>query len=128
MSLNFNNSVDQPGPPNQASPGPDYTGPIDGAPGATTLHRKGVVTWFRGTGNLTASRVFTPGTIVAEGWLEGDILFVSVPTHTGGGFTVTVNSIAAAALATWAALLASGGMFVFHGTDFVAVIPGASTT
>ena len=125
MGLQFNNNVDQPGTPNQASPGLDYTAAMDSA---GTIHRKGVVTRLELTGNLSGSRVWTPGTVAAEGWLPGDIVFVHGTTHTGGGFTVTIDSIAAATLATYAALLAFGCMLVFDGTDFKAVLPGNSTT
>jgi hypothetical protein len=125
MSLNFNNNVDQPGSPNQASPGPNYTTPADAA---IVVTRKGVVTRLALTGNLTASRIVTFGSVLAQGWLPGDIVFIHVATHTGGGFTLTIENIAAATLATWAALLANGGMFVFDGTDFVACLPGSSTT
>jgi len=124
MSLNFNSAVDV-NYPNQPSPGADYTAAADSAP---TIHRKGNTTLLQLTGNLTASRVAQFGTIANEGWLNGDVVFVSIPTHTGGGFTMSVHSIAGTVLTTWAALLAAGGMFVFDGTDFVAALPGASTT
>lgn len=125
MGLQFNSNVDQPGPPNQASPGPNNTTAADAA---IVVQRKGVVTRLDCTGNLTASRIYTFGSILSQGWLAGDIVFIGLPTHTGGGFTVTIQNIAGTTLCTWAALLANGGMFVFNGTDFLATLPGQSTT
>jgi hypothetical protein len=134
--MNANSNVDV-NPPNQAYVGPEYFAPMDGAPGNTTIHRKGIVTVIKLTGNLTASRILTFGTIAAEGWLPGDEVYIAVPTHTGTGFTLSVESINGDELATWAALLANGGHFVFGATsynvpvgtgDFTAVNPGNSTT
>ena len=119
----FNNNSDQ-----DNSPGLNYTSAMDGAPGATVLVRKGPITRWVGSGNLTASRVITFDTVANQKWKVGDQVWISVPTHTGGGFTLTVENIAASALATYAALLANGGMFYFNGTDFEVGIPGNSTT
>ena len=80
------------------------------------------------TGNLTASRVVTFGSVASQAWQPGDTVFIELPTHTGGGDTVTVENIATTVLCTWPALLANGGMFVFDGVDFHATIPGVSTT
>ena len=110
------------------NPGPPYTGAADGAPGNTTIHRQAPVTYYNGTGNLTASRVWKFGAVATEGWTLGDLVILSLPTHTGGGFTVTVQNIATTVLATWGALLANGGLFYFNGTDFEVAIPGQSTT
>ena len=118
-SADFNNNSD---PQNFSSP---YSAVADAA---TTIHRKGPVTRFLGTGNLTASRVWTFGAVATEGWTLGDLVILSLPTHTGGGFTVTVQNIATTVLATWGALLANGGLFYFNGTDFEVAIPGQSTT
>jgi hypothetical protein len=142
MGLNFNNSVDQPGPPNQASVGANYVQLADGpnappTPGNTTIHRRGVVTYLLLTGALTASRVAQFGTQAAEGWLPGDVVFIALPSHAGVGFTFTVQNIHGDVLATWVALLANGGTFIFGpsgfalpagGTGDFSAIPGASTT
>jgi hypothetical protein len=126
--LNFNSNVDQPGMPNQSSPGANYS-PADAA--SIVLSRKGVVTRAALPAALGASRIvtFQPVANPLGGWLAGDIVFIHIPVHTGGGFTVTIENIAAGTLATWAALLQNGGMFVFDGVlnDFVAVIPGVTT-
>lgn len=121
--FDVNNNSDQ-----DNSDGLSYQAASDGAPGTTTIVRQGPVTHFEGTGNLTASRVWTFGTILAQKWKEGDIVFLSLPAHTGGGFTVTVQNIAGGVLSTWAALLSNGGMYIFRGTDFRAMLPGVSTT
>lgn len=120
MSFDVNNNSD---PAN--SPGSAYTAVADSA---TTIQRKGPITYFSATGNLTASRVWIFGSVAAQGWTIGDVVFLNLPTHTGGGFTVTVQNIATTVLATWAALLANGGIFYFNGTDFQAMNPGQSTT
>lgn len=120
FDFNVNNEMN-----NQPNP---YTGPLDGASGPTTIHRRGPVTYWRGTGNLTASRIIAPGTIVAEGWTLGDVVYISAPAHTGGGFTLTLENLAAGVLATWPALISNGAMLYFNGTDFEAITPGNSTT
>ena len=107
------------------NPGPPYTGAADGAPGNTTIHRQAPVTYYNGTGNLTASRVWKFGAVATEGWTLGDLVCLSIPEHTGTGFNITVETIAAATLAVWGPLAANGGAFWFNGTDFQAVIPGA---
>jgi len=104
-----------------------YNAPADGAPGTTTIHRRGPVTRIYLTGNLTASRGSTFGSIATEGWTLGDLVYISFPVHTGAGFTFSVNNIATTPLTTWAALVANGGLFYFDGTDFEAVIPGADS-
>ena len=128
MGLNFNNSDDQNLMPNQASPGPLYSVPADSN---TTIHRKGVVTKLDLTGGLTSSRILQFGSKSSEGWLPGDIVFVSVPSHTGGGFTITIENIAGTILSYWQELAANGGMFVFDGGaypgDFSASIVGGAT-
>lgn len=139
--MNYNNSVDQ-NPPNQASVGPNYTAPMDGAPGNTIVHRKGIVTRLDLTGNLTASRTLqfaTPNTVAGTDiWLPGDTVFVQVPAHTGAGFTLTVLDIAGNTIAVWPELSANGGMFVYGAStaagmagpeppvDFGAILPGNS--
>ena len=121
--LDLNNNAD----PNN-SPGPGYVLPADGN---ILIARKGPVTRLRTTGNLTASHAWQFDSVADQGWTSGDIVFLSLPAHTGAGFTVTVEGLAAVSslvLATWAALLANGGMFIFNGTDFEGVLPGQSTT
>src|SRR5262249_6836873 len=98
------------------------------ADAAITLARKGGVTRLVVTGNLLASRTYTFGSVVSQGWQSGDIFYLSAPPHTGAMFTITVNAIAGTALATYAAALANGGAFIFNGTDFEVLIPGQSTT
>jgi len=120
--INLNNNAD----PNN-NPGPGYV-PAPATTGTSLIGRRGPITHFRGPSALTGSVVYQFDTILNQGWTVGDLVFVAVPTHTGGGFTTTVNSIAAAALATYAALLANGGLFLFTGTDFVVLIAGNSTT
>jgi hypothetical protein len=110
----------------QNFPGPAYTGPMDGAPGTTLIGRRGPVTYFRGTGNLTASRIFQFDTIANQGWADGDLVKVSLPSHTGGGFTVTVEDLAAnggTVLSTWPALLSNGGMYQYRVTSAPGVVP-----
>jgi hypothetical protein len=140
--VNYNNSVDQ-NPPNQASVGPNYIAPMDGAPGNTTIHRTGLLTRLDLTGNLTASRTIqfaTPNVATgADIWLPGDTVFIQVPAHTGSGFTLTVLDIAGNPITVWPALSANGGMFVYGAgsapgmagpeapVDFGAVLPGAGT-
>jgi hypothetical protein len=139
MGLNYNDPVDQ-GLPNQAGVGPNYTAQMDGAPGNTLVHRKGVITRLDLTGNLTASRTlqFAAPNIAtgADVWLPGDTVFIQVPTHTGSGFTITVLNLAGDAIASWPALVANGGMFVYGAStvagptgpdapvDFGAILPG----
>ena len=115
-----NNNDDQ-----NNSPGPAYNGPADGAPGTTTILRQGPITKFVGTGNLTASRVWQFGTVLSQGWTRGDLVYLSVPRHTGTGFSVTVNDVGGTPLVTWAALVANGGAFWFNGVAFEPMIPGA---
>lgn len=137
-SLDYNQSSSGPGMPNQASPGPNYTVAIPvGVAGDTPIHRKGIITRLDLTngGAQTANQTFTFGSIAAEGWLDGDTVFISEPAARTGAFTNSIRSIAATALTTWAGLLANGGTFVFkaHFTagvadgDFVAMGPGVST-
>jgi hypothetical protein len=129
--MNFNSSVDQ-NYPNQSSVGPDYNVAIPlGTAGDTPIHRKGVTTRLDLTsgGAQTANQTFTFGSIAAEGWLNGDVVYVSEPSGRTGAFTNSVRNIAGVPIATWASLLANGGMFVFKSAinDFIAANPGVST-
>jgi hypothetical protein len=134
--MDFNSQSDS-SAPNQAYPGPNYTQLMDGpnapgSPGNTTIHRKGKITRLDLTGNLTGSRVATFGTVAAEGWLPADVVYVSLPTHTGAESTFQITNIAGTVLATWPQLVANGGMFVFNmartPNDFDACMPGNSST
>lgn len=110
------------------NPGPAYTGLSDNGAANTKIQRKGPVTFYTGTGNLAASRVWAPDSIANQGWKPGDIIKAAAASHTGAGFTITIQNIAGGVLATWPAVLANACELVFTGSDFVAVNPGQSTT
>jgi hypothetical protein len=138
MSLNFNNNVDQPGTPNQASVGPNVLVPSVipvGIAATTLIPRQGVVTRidFTSASRIaqTAAQNLQFDTVAHQGWLPGDIVFIQLPS--GAAFAVTVEDTAGNLLATWPATKANGGMFVYGAGvmlagDFGAVIPGQSST
>jgi hypothetical protein len=132
-TLNLNNPSGI-GSPNQAAPGTPLNPATPGcylaaATGTTMVVRKGPNTYIQAPAALTGSIVLQPVPVAAlgGGWLLGDIIWFSAPTHTGGGFTATVNTIAAAEILAYAALLSFGGAIIFNGTDFQTFQSGPST-
>ncbi len=91
--------------------------------GDHTLTRLGKVTRVAAPATLGADALYT---FSNTGALAGDLFYVSLPTH--DAHTLAVRDATTAVLTTWANTVANGGLFMFTGAQWEALMPGASST
>ena len=90
--------------------------------GAQTLQRQGPYTRVAAPTVIGANSIYT----FAFGFVSGDLMEISVPTH--DAFTITVHDSLGATLATFPATTAGGGRFIYRNPSWDVLSAGGSTT